>query len=178
MMPVMSGMQMLAALRSTPETVDMPIILLTARQEVDAKVEGLSMGANDYLGKPFSPREMLARIEAQLRLRDAAVRAAENERLAATGLLTSGFAHEVRNPLNGLMNALLPLRESLTSGTPDPAMARGDVGAHRGVRRSASATWPRACCPSCAPAARRWRWTWARSLDASVQALAWRLPPA
>jgi CheY-like chemotaxis protein len=53
MMPVMSGMQMLMALRDSPETVDTPVILLTARQEVDAKVEGLTMGANDYLGKPF-----------------------------------------------------------------------------------------------------------------------------
>jgi signal transduction histidine kinase len=116
MMPIMSGLQMLTQLRSLPETADIPVILLTARQEVAEKVEGLGTGANDYLGKPFSPRELLARIEAQLRLREAAVRAAENERLAATGMLTSGFAHEVRNPLNGLMNALLPLKESMLSG--------------------------------------------------------------
>ncbi len=124
MMPVMSGLQMLAALKEVPETADIPVILLTARQEVSEKVEGLSTGANDYLGKPFSPRELLARIEAQLRLREAAVRAAENERLAATGLLTSGFAHEVRNPLNGLMNALLPLRDSVLGAQPDQETAR------------------------------------------------------
>jgi signal transduction histidine kinase len=124
MMPVMSGLQMLAALRELPETADIPVILLTARQEISEKVEGLSTGANDYLGKPFSPRELLARIEAQLRLREAAVRAAENERLAATGLLTSGFAHEVRNPLNGLMNAMLPLRDSVLGEKADPETAR------------------------------------------------------
>jgi signal transduction histidine kinase len=124
MMPVMSGLQMLAALRELPETADIPVILLTARQEISEKVEGLSTGANDYLGKPFSPRELLARIEAQLRLREAAVRAAENERLAATGLLTSGFAHEVRNPLNGLMNAMLPLRDAVLGEKPDPETAR------------------------------------------------------
>ncbi|XXF75878.1 ATP-binding protein [Myxococcaceae bacterium GXIMD 01537] len=123
MMPVMSGLQMLAALRSSQETADIPVILLTARHEVSATVEGFGAGANDYLGKPFSPREVLARIEAQLRLREAAVRAAENERLAATGLLTSGFAHEVRNPLNGLMNALMPLRDSLQGGQVDTAVA-------------------------------------------------------
>ncbi len=60
MMPVMSGLQMLAQLRSMPETADIPVILLTARQEVSEKVEGLGIGANDYLGKPFSPRELLA----------------------------------------------------------------------------------------------------------------------
>jgi signal transduction histidine kinase len=124
MMPVMSGLQMLARLRRVPEAADIPVILLTARQEVAEKVEGLGTGANDYLGKPFSPRELLARIEAQLRLRDAAVRAAENERLAATGLLTSGFAHEVRNPLNGLMNALQPLRDSVLGEQVDPATTR------------------------------------------------------
>jgi signal transduction histidine kinase len=176
MMPVMSGIQMLAALRGSPETVDIPIIMLTARQEVEAKVEGLNMGANDYMAKPFSPREMLARIEAQLRLRDAAVRAAENERLAATGLLTSGFAHEVRNPLNGLMNALLPLRESLTSGTPDTAMAVAmlDLIEECGQRIRGLAegllSFVRTGSKSVAV-------DLGAALDASVQALSWRLPP-
>ncbi|WP_338873547.1 ATP-binding protein [Myxococcus stipitatus] len=124
MMPVMSGLQMLVALRESPQTVDIPVILLTARQEVSAKVDALGTGANDYLGKPFSPRELLARIETQLRLRDAAVRSAENERLAAIGLLTSGFAHEVRNPLNGLMNALTPLKEVMRDNSPDADLSR------------------------------------------------------
>ncbi|HEY0096564.1 MAG TPA: ATP-binding protein, partial [Archangium sp.] len=176
MMPVMSGIQMLAALRSSPETVDVPIIMLTARQEVEAKVEGLSMGANDYMGKPFSPREMLARIEAQLRLRDAAVRAAENERLAATGLLTSGFAHEVRNPLNGLMNSLLPLRESLTSGTPDITMAVAmlDLIEECGQRIRGLAEGLLSFVRTSSKAVAV---DLGASLDASVQALSWRLPP-
>jgi signal transduction histidine kinase len=124
MMPVLSGLQLLVALRADSRTVDIPIILLTARQEVSAKVEALGTGANDYLGKPFSPRELLARIETQLRLREAAVRAAENERLAAIGLLTSGFAHEVRNPLNGLMNALQPLKDMMAGVTSDAEVGK------------------------------------------------------
>jgi signal transduction histidine kinase len=74
-------------------------------------LEGFEAGASDYLAKPFAPRELIARVEAQVKLRTAALRAAENQRLAALGLLTSGFAHEVRNPLNGLLNVLAPLRE-------------------------------------------------------------------
>jgi len=116
MMPVMSGVQMVQALRDHPETADLPVILLTARNEMDATLHGLGAGANDYVGKPFRPRELVARVETQLRLRDAAARAAENERLATLGLLTTGFAHEVRNPLNGLLNSLAPLRELLTPG--------------------------------------------------------------
>ncbi|NRD48974.1 ATP-binding protein [Corallococcus exiguus] len=131
MMPVQSGLNLLVQLRAHAQTVDMPVILLTARQEVSAKVEALGAGANDYLGKPFSPRELLARVETQLRLREAAVRAAENERLAAIGLLTSGFAHEVRNPLNGLMNALIPLKEVVlgkqTGGDPNLGTAMLEV---------------------------------------------------
>ena len=156
--------------------MDTPVILLTARQEIDAKVEGLNMGANDYLAKPFSPREMLARIEAQLRLRDAAVRAAENERLAATGLLTSGFAHEVRNPLNGLMNSLLPLRESLTATTPDIGMAVAmlelieECGGR--IRHLAEGLLSFVRTGNKAQAV-----DLGASLDASVQALSWRLPP-
>jgi signal transduction histidine kinase len=116
MMPVMSGVQMVQALRAHAETADLPVILLTARNEMDATVYGLGAGANDYVGKPFRPRELVARVETQLRLRDAAARVAENERLATLGLLTTGFAHEVRNPLNGLLNSLTPLREMLVPG--------------------------------------------------------------
>ena len=113
MMPTISGIQLTQALRQAAETADIPIILLTARQEIEARLSGFESGANDYVSKPFAPRELLARVDAHLRIREAATRAAHGQKLAVLGLLSSGFAHEVRNPLNGILNALEPLREML-----------------------------------------------------------------
>ncbi len=64
MMPEMDGFQVLRKIR---ETMDLPIIMLTAKGEVSDKVVGLELGADDYLAKPFEPRELLARIQSILR---------------------------------------------------------------------------------------------------------------
>ncbi len=64
MMPKASGIEILPSLR---RITDAPIIMLSARGEVDSKVEGLAHGADDYLSKPFEISELLARIEAKLR---------------------------------------------------------------------------------------------------------------
>jgi len=64
MLPEMDGFQVLRKLR---ETSDLPVIMLTAKGEVSDKVVGLELGADDYLPKPFEPRELLARIQSILR---------------------------------------------------------------------------------------------------------------
>ena len=69
MLPGMSGIQYARRLRGDERTRDLPIILLTARGEEQDKVAGLEAGADDYLTKPFSPRELVARIKAVLRRR-------------------------------------------------------------------------------------------------------------
>ena len=69
MLPGMSGIQYARRLRSEERTRNLPIIMLTARSEELDKVAGLDAGADDYLTKPFSPRELLARIKAVLRRR-------------------------------------------------------------------------------------------------------------
>ncbi len=69
MLPGMSGLQYARRLRSDERTRDLPIIMLTARSEEHDKIAGLEAGADDYLSKPFSPRELLARIKAVLRRR-------------------------------------------------------------------------------------------------------------
>ncbi|MBL0207514.1 MAG: phosphate regulon transcriptional regulator PhoB [Propionivibrio sp.] len=69
MLPGMTGIQYARRLRSVERTRYLPIIMLTARGEEHDKVAGLEAGADDYLTKPFSPRELLARIKAVLRRR-------------------------------------------------------------------------------------------------------------
>jgi PAS domain S-box-containing protein len=68
MMPDLDGFGLLKALRDAPETRDIPIILLSARAGEEARSEGLAAGADDYLTKPFSRRELLVRVEASLKL--------------------------------------------------------------------------------------------------------------
>lgn len=70
MMPEMDGFSVLRKIRRSGNEV--PVLMLTARSEVDDKVEGLDSGANDYLTKPFAPRELLARIRAMTRSRSPA----------------------------------------------------------------------------------------------------------
>lgn len=67
MLPLMSGIEVCRQLRSKPDTRRVPIIMLTARGEVTDRIVGLELGADDYLPKPFEPRELVARIQNVLR---------------------------------------------------------------------------------------------------------------
>lgn len=92
MLPNKSGLALARELRETTRTADLPLIIVTARGEEADRVKGLDQGADDYVVKPFSPRELVARIQAVLRRRaphtsDAA--------LAAGGLMLNPVSHEV-----------------------------------------------------------------------------------
>jgi len=67
MLPVMSGIEVCRQIRRKPRTRDLPVIMLTARSEEGDKVRGLNTGADDYLSKPFSLPELMARVKALLR---------------------------------------------------------------------------------------------------------------
>jgi len=67
MLPDQSGLELTRAIKRNKDTEDMPVIMLTARADEHDKVSGLEGGADDYVTKPFSPRELLARINAVLR---------------------------------------------------------------------------------------------------------------
>ena len=67
MMPEVSGIELARRLKRETAYADIPIIMLTARSEEDNKIQGLEAGADDYITKPFSPRELIARLKAVLR---------------------------------------------------------------------------------------------------------------
>lgn len=67
MMPDISGIEFARRLKNDQLTADIPIIMLTAKGEEDHKIKGLETGADDYITKPFSPRELIARLKAVLR---------------------------------------------------------------------------------------------------------------
>ena len=91
MLPDVSGLELTRQLKRDPETRDIPVIMLTARVEEDSRVAGLEGGVDDYITKPFSSRELLARIKAVLR-RGSRV---EEEVLTAGGLKLDAASHRV-----------------------------------------------------------------------------------
>jgi len=99
MMPDMDGFEVCARLQNNETTRGIPVIFVTARSERDHKIEGLSVGAVDYITKPVDLDEMVARIRTQLRVVDLQRRLAEARRAATIGAMTQGIAHNLNNML-------------------------------------------------------------------------------
>lgn len=99
MMPVMDGYEACRRLKSEEETRYIPVVMLTARSELEDKVMGLEMGAEDYIVKPYSLVEVSARVRSLLRMRVLQTKLRETEKMAALGEMVDGIAHEIRNPL-------------------------------------------------------------------------------
>ncbi|WDT78911.1 MAG: ATP-binding protein [Candidatus Manganitrophus sp.] len=115
MMPEMNGFELLQTLRADPRTREIPIILLSARAGEESRVEGLEAGADDYLVKPFSARELTARVGAHLelaRLRRETLRSEQQLRLEAEeanrfkSQFFSSVSHDLRTPLNAIVGYL------------------------------------------------------------------------
>lgn len=93
MLPRMSGLEVCRVLKSEPATRAIPVVMLTAKAEEVDRIVGLEFGADDYVAKPFSPRELVLRINAILRRIDSAP---AEKQLAAGDLVIDSQRHEVR----------------------------------------------------------------------------------
>jgi two-component system sensor histidine kinase/response regulator len=106
MMPDMDGIEVCQRLQADSETKTIPIIFITARTSKEGKIEGLGVGAVDYITKPIDLDETLARVQTQLRfvainreLVDLQRRLGESRRSATIGAVTQGIAHNLNNLL-------------------------------------------------------------------------------
>jgi signal transduction histidine kinase len=131
MMPHMDGLQVCHELRANAATAGIPIILLTARADEEAKFDALQMGANDFLAKPFSSVELQARVRnlverhryqhrlsrqndalssAIEQIKETELQLVQSEKLSSLGRLSAGIIHEINNPLNFSLTGLFALR--------------------------------------------------------------------
>ncbi|HWZ92491.1 MAG TPA: ATP-binding protein, partial [Polyangiaceae bacterium] len=110
MMPGTSGTDLCRKIKFDPSLRSLPVIVLTALSSTDNVLDAYSAGADDFVTKPFHSRVLIARINAQLKLRALGFQIADQARLATAGMLAGGVSHEVKNPLNAIANAarLLP----------------------------------------------------------------------
>jgi signal transduction histidine kinase len=142
MMPEMNGFELLQALRADLRTREVPVIVLSARAGEESRVEGLEAGADDYLIKPFSARELTARVGAHLelaRLRRETLRSEQKLRLEAeeANRLKSQFfssvSHDLRTPLNAIVGYIYLLMSETYGPVADSQKTPLD-GIQRNVR--------------------------------------------
>ena len=110
MLPGLSGYEVLTELRGGTATKDIPVLMLTARREEPDRIRGLSLGADDYLTKPFAPQELVLRVGAILRRVGAAPRA-EGDMLKIGAIEIDRAEHRVR--VNGKDVELTPTEYKL-----------------------------------------------------------------
>ena len=113
MMPDMDGIEVCQRLQSREETRSIPVIFITARTTKESKLEGLGVGAVDYITKPIDLDETLARVQTQLRfvavnrqMVDLQRRLEESRRAATIGAITQGIAHNLNNLLGVVIGYL------------------------------------------------------------------------
>jgi two-component system phosphate regulon response regulator PhoB len=96
MLPGLDGLELCRRMKEDPVTRPIPVIMVTAKGEESEVVLGLGVGADDYVAKPFSPRELTARVRAVLRRGTLRGESGKRERVSREGLVVDAIKHEVR----------------------------------------------------------------------------------
>ncbi|MBE9122855.1 hybrid sensor histidine kinase/response regulator [Tychonema sp. LEGE 07199] len=130
-MPKMDGFEACRRLQANPATKGIPVIFMTALTDTENKIEGLSLGAVDYITKPFEAQEVLARVKIHWRLKqltdtleqrvaerthdlqNAQLQLVQQEKLSTLGQLVAGVAHEINNPIACVMGNVNAVEDSI-----------------------------------------------------------------
>lgn len=130
MMPEMDGIETCEKLKANEATETIPVIFITAKSSKEGKLEGLGVGAVDYITKPIDLEETLARVKTQLRIQEIyrenielQTQMGEIRRSAAVGAITQGIAHN----LNNLLGVVVGYLDLLRNGYDSPDMVKRSV---------------------------------------------------
>jgi signal transduction histidine kinase len=152
MMPEIDGLGLTRMLRADPSTRHIPIVMLTARGDLEDRIAGLDTGVNAYLAKPFSAKELVSVVRSQLETQQATADTLLAQKMDSLEIMAGGLAHQIRNPLNYVKSALGTIQRDAekilqaANGAPKPAeldaiakrLERMFQTAETGVRRIAS----------------------------------------
>ncbi|ADK83082.1 hybrid sensor histidine kinase/response regulator [Sediminispirochaeta smaragdinae] len=119
MMPDLDGFSVCSLLKENPETADIPVIFLTAKNDTESIVRGFDLGAVDYLTKPFQAAELLARVRTHVHLRITERKLKEAN--AAKDRFFSIIAHDLRSPFTALLGVSQYLRDGIDELSPETA---------------------------------------------------------
>jgi len=119
MMPKLDGYEVCQRLKSNENTKYIPILMLTAKSEIEDKVKGLDIGADHYLAKPFNYKELSAKVRSLVAVKAAREKLVEEEKSKALERMMEEVEHEIRNPLTSIGGFARRVYNRLPQGDPN-----------------------------------------------------------
>ena len=117
-MVLVDGYEVLSAIRNNPSTASIPFILVTSMASMERMREGMELGADDFLPKPFTPAQLMAAVKARLEKHRLLIQEAESKLELLRQHLSTALPHELRTPLNGILGYADILRKQSSDLEP------------------------------------------------------------